>query len=147
MKESKNLNPLTLDHLKSIYEVLRQHEREHGDEPLPSFDRASKEKLQSAIQTVEAEYFGESNYTTLIEKAVAYLYFLNKSHALPNGNKRFSIACFKIYVYLNQSQLRAPHEFLQEVAILIAQSDPEDKDALLRDLTKFMKNNSLIIQN
>jgi len=140
------LTPLTLDRLESIYKALYEHEKKQGSEPLPPFAKANKEQLQSAVRTVEAEYFEQSNYETLIEKAAAYLYFINKSHALPNGNKRFSIACFKTYVYLNNFELNVSHEFLREAAILIAQSDLADKDDLVRDLVEFMKDNKWIVR-
>lgn len=81
---------------------------------------------------------GKELYKTLEEKAAHLLYFTIKDHPFTDGNKRIGSFLFVYFLDRNDSLYRSTGErkindnALTALALLIAESDPRDKEILIR---------------
>lgn len=77
--------------------------------------------------------FGRDAYETLEEKAAHLLYFFVKNHPFVDGNKRSG--AFAFVWFLNKSGLlrkdRMSPEALTALTLLVAESNPKDKDRMI----------------
>ncbi len=93
----------------------------------------SKGALEGILGNVFQSAFGEDVYKTLEEKAAHLLYFIIKNHPFNDGNKRSG--AFAFIWFLRKAGLdfekRISPETLASLTILIAQSDPRDKEMVL----------------
>ncbi len=99
-------------------------------QPLPVFEKLdddSKYKLNSALGAVSLETTEGYLYKPGIETTTAYLYFINKSHFLYNGNKRASIYGALGYLFLHKHFLETKWENIYKLAKEIAKSKSKDK--------------------
>jgi prophage maintenance system killer protein len=89
--------------------------------------------LSGIIGNVMQSAFGEDAYPTLEEKAAHLLYFVIKNHSFNDGNKRSGAFAFVWFLrkagILNPSRLSP--EALTVLALLIAESDPKEKERMV----------------
>ncbi len=101
-------------------------------EASPLFGNPRGEALEAILGNVEQTMFGEPLYRTCEEKAANLLYFLVKDHPFTDGNKRIGSLLFLLY--LRQAGLH--HDLhpraLTALTLLIAQSEPTNKDLMVR---------------
>lgn len=94
--------------------------------------------LESALNAVEQTFDGAELYPGLEEKAAHLLYFVVKSHAFVDGNKRIAAALFLWYLERNAALLtdagtpRVSNNTLVALTLMIAESRPQEKDVLVR---------------
>ena len=92
---------------------------------------------ESAFQSV----FGRDAYETLEEKAAHLLYFFVKNHPFVDGNKRSG--AFAFVWFLNKSGLlrkdRMSPEALTALTLLVAESNPKDKDRMIGLVLQLLK--------
>ena len=90
--------------------------------------------LQSILDNIHQTFDGQELYPTIEEKAAHILYFVIKDHPFSDGNKRIGSLLFLLY--LNENGLLAQSGIndngLVTLALLIAASDPRQKDLLIR---------------
>ncbi len=85
-----------------------------------------------------ATFGGEYLYPTIEEQAVHLLYFVIKDHPFTDGNKRIGAFLFIWFLEKNRHRLKKNGEVkineagLTTLALLIAQSDPREKDRMTR---------------
>lgn len=76
------------------------------------------------------------------EKAAHLLYFVIKDHPFSDGNKR--IGSFLFLLFLRENELLEisgiNENGLVALALLIAESDPVQKDVMVRLILNFLKN-------
>ncbi|PZS35700.1 MAG: type II toxin-antitoxin system death-on-curing family toxin [Pseudonocardiales bacterium] len=77
--------------------------------------------LESALGRPQASAFGEDAYPTLLEKAAAMMESIARNHALIDGNKRLAWVATRLFLVLNDEDVRAPSsqvgdEFVRAVA-------------------------------
>jgi prophage maintenance system killer protein len=102
------------------------------------FGRVREEGLASILGNLDQSVFGEPAYPSIEAKAAHLLYFTIKNHPFSDGNKR--IGSFLFVDFLNRSRrlFRDDGEpvindvGLAALALLVAESDPKDKDVLIR---------------
>ena len=108
-------------------------------------DLFAQEKKQGALEgilgNVMQSMFGQDAYGTVEEKAANLLYFIVKNHPFNDGNKR--TAAFAFIWFLNKSELSI-HQLvtpraLTTLTLLIADSDPKDKDRLIRLVLQLLR--------
>ncbi len=112
-------------------------------EPIPPFEKAALGRLESSLKTPQQTFGGILLYPTLVKQAAALFYFLVKNHPFENGNKRIALTTLLMFLTMNKKWLKTTSYNLYLLAIDVAQSNSKAKDAVLRDLEKFI-NQSLI---
>ncbi len=100
-----------------------------------------KEKDKSFKGTIGAIYqtFDKKElYPSIEEKAAHLLYFTIKNHSFIDGNKRIAAALFlwflemNKYLYSKDGMKRIPDNALVALCLLIAESDPKEKEMIAR---------------
>ena len=95
-----------------------------------------KERQKNAIAGVVGNIFqsfgGKDLYSSLEEKAAHLLYFMVKNHPFTDGNKRSGAFSF-IWFLRKATKLPASltPEALTALTLLVAESDPKDKDKMI----------------
>jgi death-on-curing family protein len=90
--------------------------------------------LNSVIQTFEGNYL----YPSIEEQAAHLLYFVIKNHPFADGNKRIGAFLFVWFLHRNKHLLKKEGELkindnaLVALALLVAQSDPQNKDLMIK---------------
>ena len=88
--------------------------------------------LQSILGNIEQTFDGELLYKTIQERAAHLLYFIIKDHPFNDGNKRIGCLIFLLYLKLQNSSVKLNENGLIAVALLVAESDPNQKDLIIR---------------
>lgn len=112
--------------LFSVYEEL--HNRGQIAFPLT---QKNKEKIDSVVKTVNANYFGVYVYKTSYERACAYFYLILKNHPVADGNKRLSVLWFQLYCDTKSLKPDYTIYSLDELAVSVINSKPEEKEDIL----------------
>lgn len=102
------------------------------------------EGLKSIINTIYQSFFGEDLYKTIEEKAANFLYLITKDHVFIDGNKRIAATLFIYFLEYNNLLYRdnkriIDNNTLVALTLLIAQSNPKEKDILIDLVMNFLK--------
>jgi len=92
-----------------------------------------KGSLEGILGNVFQSVFGQDAYETIEEKAAHLLYFIVKNHPFDDGNKRtgaFSFIWFLDKANFDFQDLINP-QTLTALTLLIAESNPKDKDKMV----------------
>jgi len=93
----------------------------------------TKDSIASIVGNVMQSFGTQDVYPTLEGKAANLLYFIIKNHPFVDGNKRSGAYAF--IWFLNQSKIlntnRMSPPALTALTILIAESDPKDKEKMI----------------
>jgi prophage maintenance system killer protein len=107
-------------------------------EATPLFGQLRGNGLASALDTIEQGFGGEWFYPNIASRAANLLYFVIKNHPFADGNKRTGSFLFLWYLRINEQLLGKTVEqlindnTLVALALLIAESKPEQKDIMIR---------------
>ena len=140
MTEQRNLT-VYLDRadIELIHSLVSESWKENG-EPVPPFTTANEHNLDAFIKLPKSDYFGVEQYPTLESKAAIIFYTLNKKHLFLNGNKRISVACLIIFLFINGKRLGAtPDEMTIKALELAKTSFDHDFDAIKKDLAEWIR--------
>lgn len=94
--------------------------------------------LASLLGNLDQTVFGEPAYPTIESKAAHLLYFVIKNHPFSDGNKRSGAFLFVDFLNRNNRLLGADEQpvindiGLAALALLIAESDPQHKETMIR---------------
>jgi prophage maintenance system killer protein len=98
------------------------------------FGQERQHALQSILGNLDQTFGGQDLYPSIEEKAAHLLYFVIKDHPFSDGNKRIGSCLFLLF--LGDNGLLEDSGFndnaLVALALLIAESDPRQKDLLIR---------------
>ena len=89
---------------------------------------------------------GKDVYPSIEEKAANFLYLITKNHIFIDGNKRIAATLFIYFLefynllYNNNRQV-IDNNILVAITLLIAQSNPKEKDILIDLAMNFLKDN------
>ena len=102
--------------------------------------------LESIINNIYQTYGGEDVYKTIEEKCANFFYMIIKNHVFIDGNKRIAATLF-IYIlffydllYKNEKQV-IDNNTLVALTLLIAGSNPKEKEILIDLITNLLTNN------
>ena len=101
--------------------------------------------LKEIIGTIYASFDEKDLYLTIEEKAANFLYLITKNHVFIDGNKRIAATLFIYFLdfynllYTENGQV-IDNNTLVAVTILIAQSNPKEKDILIDLVMNFLRN-------
>lgn len=101
------------------------------------FGQVREAGLASILGNLEQSAFGQPAYPSIEAKAAHLLYFTIKNHPFSDGNKRIGSFLFVDFLNRNGRLFRHNEPVINDVglaalALLVAASDPKDKDVLIR---------------
>lgn len=96
------------------------------------FGNERDQGLQSILGNIEQTFDGEPLYKTIEDCAAHLLYFIIKDHPFSDGNKRIGCLIFLLYLKLQNTTIKLNDNGLVALALLIAESDPHQKDLMIR---------------
>jgi len=88
--------------------------------------------LDSILNNIEQTFSGEPLYKTPEEKAAHLLYFVIKDHPFTDGNKRIGSFMFLLYLKSQSLPLKLNENGLVALALLVAESNPNQKEMVVR---------------
>lgn len=102
--------------------------------------------LKSIINNIYLSFDGKDVYTTIEEKASNFLYLIIKNHTFIDGNKRIAATLFiyflKYYdILIRDGKQVIDNNTLVAMTLLIAQSNPKEKEILVDLVMNFLKEN------
>lgn len=100
--------------------------------------------LKGIIDDIYSTFDGSDLYSTVEEKAANMLYLVTKNHVFIDGNKRIAATLFIYFLnyyglLYNENGMVIDNNTLVAVTILIAQSDPKEKEVLVDLVMNFLK--------
>jgi len=102
--------------------------------------------LKAIIGNIYQSFDGKDLYPTIEEKAANFLYLITKNHTFIDGNKRIAATLFIYFLefynllYKDDEQI-IDNNTLVAITLLIAQSNPKEKDILIDLVMNFLKVN------
>lgn len=102
------------------------------------FAQLREDGLASILGNLDQSAFGEPAYPTVESKAAHLLYFMVKNHPFTDGNKRSGAFLFVDFLHRNGRLVNSKGETiindtgLAALTLLVAESDPKQKDILIR---------------
>jgi DNA ligase (NAD+) len=131
---------LVYDRVKSAITALKSELLERG-EAGELFGQERGQQLQGILGNLDQTFGGQELYASAAEKAAHLLYFVIKDHPFSDGNKRIGAFLFVLFLRENSllEQARLNDNGLVALALLIAESDPKQKDLLVRLVVNLLK--------
>ena len=101
------------------------------------FGQEREAGLGSILGNLEQSAFGAPAYPSIESKAAHLLYFVIKNHPFSDGNKRIGSFLFVDFLNRNGRLFHNGEAVINDVglaalALLVAESDPKDKDVFIR---------------
>lgn len=109
------------------------------DEPIPAFKTRFPRVLESCLAVPFQTYGRKDLYPTLAHKAAVLFYLLIKNHPFQNGNKRVAVTTLMVFLMLNGYWMDIPPQKLYNLAVWVASSDTDLRDAVIAGLVDFIK--------
>ncbi|TDQ59534.1 Fic/DOC family protein [Mesocricetibacter intestinalis] len=109
------------------------------------FGREREDGLAAILGNLEQTVFGEPAYPSIEAKAAHLLYFIVKNHPFSDGNKRSGAFLFVDFLHRNQRLFNVENQpvindtGLAALTLLVAESDPKQKDTLIRLIMHMLK--------
>jgi prophage maintenance system killer protein len=130
---------LSLDEARS---VVARVATEFPDDTLVGLDPG--DRLDSSVAAIYQSFGGHEIYPTTEIKAANLLYLVVKDHPLKDGNKRSAAALFVTFLARNKLLINADgqpkftNNALAALTLLVAMSDPAEKDVMVALITKML---------
>ena len=102
------------------------------------FGNETSRGFEGIIKNLYQAFGGKELYKTIEDKAAHLLYFTIKDHTFTDGNKRIASFLFVYfldkndYLYRENGEKKINNNALVALALLIAESDPKEKDVLVK---------------
>ncbi len=99
--------------------------------------------LESIIGNIYQSFDGQDIYKSIQEKGANFLYLIVKNHVFADGNKRIAATLFIYFLnfygilYINEKQI-IDNNTLAALTLLIAESNPKEKEVLIDLITNFL---------
>jgi len=109
------------------------------------FGADAQNKLSGILGNILQTFDKKELYPSIEEKAAHLLYFIIKDHPFIDGNKRIGSFLFVYfldknkYLYRKTGERKINDNALTALALLIAVSDPKEKDKLIKIVTNLLK--------
>lgn len=126
-KEKRTYQPITSENICHAYELLLNN----GLVSFPLTNEA-KNKVDAIVSNIDGVYYGREIYSTVEEKAVAYLYFLIKGHPFVDGNKRTASLVFEVFSEVNDLTPDFKDFTLDELAVFVEQIQESDHHEVIK---------------
>ena len=136
---TKNNKKITYEDCISVVNKLKFN----SDSNLFALERDSG--LKAIIGTIYQSFDGKDLYPSVQEKAANFLYLITKNHTFIDGNKRIAATLFIYFLefynilYKENGQV-IDNNTLVAITLLIAESNPKEKDILIDLVMNFLNN-------
>ena len=140
IKGTDSLKQIKYEDCKLIIENLKFNEKSN------LFAVERDRGLEAIIGNIYQSFDGEYIYKSVEEKAANFLYLIVKNHVFVDGNKRIAATLFIYFLefynilYKYNKQV-IDNNTLAALTLLIAESNPKEKDILVDLVTNFLNNN------
>ena len=120
----------------SSRKVIKKMKEQFGGSTL--FGKEKDKSFKGTIGAIYQTFDKKELYPSIEEKAAHLLYFTIKNHSFIDGNKRIAAAIFlwflemNNYLYSKDGTKRIPDNALVALCLLIAESDPKEKEMIAR---------------
>jgi len=110
------------------------------------FGNEPGKKLDGIVNAIYQTFDKKELYPSIEEKAAHLLYFVIKDHPFIDGNKRIGSFLFIVfltkneYAYKKSGEKKINDNALVALALLIAQSDPNQKDIMVKLIINLLQN-------
>ena len=136
---TKNKQKITYEDCMNIVNKLKFN----SDSNLFALERNSG--LKAIIITIYQSFDGNDLYPTIQEKAANFLYLITKDHTFIDGNKRIAATLFIYFldfynILYNENRQVIDNNTLVAITLLIAQSNPKEKEILIDLVMNFLNN-------
>ncbi len=103
------------------------------------------EGLKEVIGSIYQSFDGNDLYPTVEEKAANFLYLITKDHVFIDGNKRIAATLFIYFldyynILYNENRQIIDNNTLVAITLLIAESNPKEKEILIDLVMNFLNN-------
>ncbi|MBU0483577.1 MAG: virulence protein RhuM/Fic/DOC family protein [Proteobacteria bacterium] len=125
--------PLDYDRAAKSIKALKNDLLERS-EATGLFGQQRGESLRGILGNLDQTFGGQDLYASVEEKAAHLLYFVIKDHPFTDGNKRIGSFLFLVFLQENNilEQSGINNNGLVALTLLIAESDPRQKDLMIR---------------
>ncbi|HVT85236.1 MAG TPA: virulence protein RhuM/Fic/DOC family protein [Chitinophagaceae bacterium] len=102
------------------------------------FGKQKDESFAGILKSIVQTFGGEYLYKSIEEQAAHLLYFVIKNHPFTDGNKRIGAFLFVWFLEKNKHRFKKSGELkindnaLVALALLVAQSNPDDKEIMIK---------------
>jgi death-on-curing family protein len=130
---------------KAAIAALKQQLKEKK-EATDLFGNEKDESFQGTLISVVQTFGGQYVYPSIEEQAAHLLYFIIKNHSFTDGNKRIGAFLFIWFLEKNKHRFKKSGELkindnaLVALALLVAQSDPAEKELMIKLITQLIVN-------
>ena len=102
------------------------------------------DSFKGSIGNIYQSFGGQDIYPSLQEKAANLLYFVTKNHSFLDGNKRIAATMFLYFLDRNGALFTEEGKAIGDstlaaITIMIAESKPEEKDAMVALVMNFLQ--------
>jgi death-on-curing family protein len=143
-KGEKAVFVLNYNHALKVIEKVKEGvvlKGEAGD----LFGREVDDKLENVVKNLYQTFGKKELYKTIEEKSAHLLYLVIKDHPFIDGNKRIASFLFVYfldknnYLYRENGEKKINDNALVALALLIAVSDPKEKDVMIKIIINLLK--------
>ena len=133
----------TYDNAKQAIAALRER---FGGSPL--FGNEKDGSFKSSIGQIYQTFDGNDLYPSVEEKAAMLLYLVTKNHSFSDGNKRIAATLFLWFLnnngilYHEDGSKRIADNTLVALTLMIAESNPEEKDVMVKVVVNLINKNN-----
>ncbi|MBQ9003899.1 MAG: virulence protein RhuM/Fic/DOC family protein, partial [Eggerthellaceae bacterium] len=108
------------------------------------FGAEKDDSFKGSIGNIYQSFGGKDIYPSLQEKAANLLYFVVKNHSFLDGNKRIAATMFLYFLDRNGALFEEGRKLIDDstlvaITIMIAESKPEEKDAMVALVMNFLE--------
>jgi len=109
------------------------------------FGNENNNKLESVVKNLYQTFSKKELYKNIEEKSANLLYLIIKDHPFTDGNKRIASFLFiyfldkNNYLYKESGEKKINDNALTVLALLIAESNPKEKDQMIALITQLIK--------
>ncbi len=143
IQKTKGYFILTYEDAKSLINQIKQ-ELISKNEASDLFGKEVEDKFKGILGNIYQTFSGNELYPSLEEKAAHLMYFIIKDHPFVDGNKRIASLLFIYFLnknnffYKDTGEKKINDNALTTLALLIAVSDPNEKDKLIKIITNLI---------
>ena len=133
------------DEAVQAIEILKS-ELIQKNEATPLFGNQKDKSFEGILRSILQTFDGNYLYPTIEEQSAHLLYFVIKNHPFSDGNRRIGAFLFVWFLEKNSHLLKHNGErkindnALTALALLVAQSNPEDKELMIRLICNLILN-------